>query len=71
MANNPDYFAIAEQLKTQTDPVIRQQLRDQLYVFNAPLTRQEKDLFNYIQDGYIEDNPADDGDSYVGNYKDF
>lgn len=71
MAKNPNYKAISEQLKSETNPTVRQKLIDQLYVFNEPLTEEEKDLFGYVQSGYIENNPGNDGNSYVGNYKDF
>ena len=71
MAKNPNYKAIAEQLKNETDPAIRKSLSDQLYVFNEPLTNEEKDLFGYIDSGYIENNPGIQGNqyaSYVGTY---
>jgi hypothetical protein len=56
---NPDYIAIAELLKTETDVTVRQTLLDQLFVFNEELTEAEKNLFNYIEDTYIENNPGD------------
>lgn len=67
----PNYFAIAEQLKVETDPTIREQLTSQLYIFTEQLTEQEKDLFGYIDSGYIENNPGIQGNqyaSYVGTY---
>ena len=68
---NPDYIAIAELLKTETDATVRQTLLDQLFVFNEELTEAEKNLFNYIEDTYIENNPGDVNSvfsSYVGVY---
>jgi hypothetical protein len=50
---------------------VRQTLLDQLFVFNEELTEAEKNLFNYIEDTYIENNPGDVNSvfsSYVGVY---
>ena len=58
MATNPDYDALFAQIAVETDPVIKQQLIDQAYVFNEPLTAHEKELFAYVYDDYIEDNPG-------------
>lgn len=67
----PDYIAISNQLKTETDPEVRQQLTDQLYTFTESLTEEEKALFGYFSLGYLEDDPGTvDGkfSSYVGKY---
>lgn len=67
----PNYIEIANNIANETDPTIKQGLLDQLYVFIEPLTPQEKELFDYVQEGYIENNPAViDGEftSYVGIY---
>jgi hypothetical protein len=69
--SKPDYFAIAEQLKTETDPVIRAQLVDQLYTFTEVLTEEEKALFGFFDSGYIENDPgyiAETFSSYIGKY---
>lgn len=59
----PNYELLLNQIANETDPVIKQELKDQCYVFEEELTDYEKNLFNYIQDGYIEKNP--DKDSYI------
>lgn len=81
----PDYVTIASQLAIETDPVERQNLKDQLYVFSVPqplpegetiedylLTDAEKQVFAYVYDDYIENNPGlDEANtfvSYVGVY---
>jgi hypothetical protein len=67
----PDYNAISEQLKIETDPEVRQELIDQLYTFTEELTEEEKALFGYFSSGYIEDDPGTvDGkfSSYIGKY---
>ena len=69
--SKPDYLGIAEQLKVETDLDRREQLKSQLYVFTEQLTQEEKDLFGYINSGYIENNPGIQGNqyaSYVGTY---
>jgi len=69
--SKPDYFAIAEQLKTETDPVVRQELTNQLYTFTEELTEEEKSLFGYFSYGYIENDPGiieGKFSSYVGKY---
>ena len=68
---NPNYFAISEQLKNETDPAVRQQLKDQLYVFEEELTEEEKSLFGYWAIGYIQDDPGyieNEYTSFVGRY---
>lgn len=37
------------------------------YKFPEPITEAEKDLFNYVSDAYISDNPGTTT-SYVGKY---
>lgn len=69
--SNPNYLAISEQLKTETDPKVRQQLINSLYVFEEELTEEEKSLFGYWAIGYIQDDPgyiANEFSSYVGRY---
>lgn len=69
--SNPDYAILLAQISSETDPVAKQALIDQCYVFNDPLTNEEKELFSYVEDGYIKFNPGDDQGiykSYVGKY---
>lgn len=66
---NPDIAGLLAQAAAETDPVIQAQLYQQAYRFTAPLTNQEKTLFAYMQDDYIENNPGLVGNretSYVG-----
>jgi hypothetical protein len=81
--DKPNYLQLAELIKNETDPAKKQELIQQLYVFVETLTDEEKDLFNYINKGYIKDNPgpntfvdntvypfdnAQKAESYVGVY---
>lgn len=66
-----DYFAIAEELKTETDETRRAELLAQLYVFENSVPQEVRDLFDYFAAGYIQDNPGEiDGTftSYVGKH---
>ena len=70
---NPDYLAIAEQIKnTAVGSAARAALVAQLYVFEEPLTEAEEDIFGFIDRDYFEDNPGDDDAgnfvSYIGVY---
>lgn len=53
---------------------MRQAIQDEIFVFTAPLTDEEKDLFNYLPGEYVEDNPGYDEEgnwvSYVGSFPD-
>jgi hypothetical protein len=63
---NPDYETLLGQIAQETNPVAKQALIEQCYVFEEELTEAEKDLFNYVLNGYIDDNPGyDDADTYV------
>lgn len=55
---NPDYSTLLAQIAAETDPVIKQQLIDQCYIFEDPLTNEEKELFEYCAFDYIENNPG-------------
>lgn len=55
---NPDYATLLPLIAAETDPVAKQALIDQCYVFEEELTDAEIDLFRYFYDGYIEDNPG-------------
>jgi len=52
-----------------TSGAAKQSLIDQAYVFNEPLTNAEKELFEYASFDYVTDNPASDGNSFVGDYR--
>ena len=67
----PDYLSLFAQLEATTDPVQRQALLDQLYVFTIPsplpegetvedylLTPAEIEKFAYVEDDYVEPNPG-------------
>lgn len=75
----PDYAALFAQLETETDPVIREQLLEEVYTIGPPfpipegetyedylLTPHEKELFAYLYDDYVVDNPGY-GDPYVSD----
>lgn len=55
---NPDYATLLGQIAQEEDSDAKQLLIAQCYVFEELLTEEEKDLFNYFQSGYIEDNPG-------------
>ena len=52
-----------------TSGAARQALINQAYVFTEPLTNEEKELFEYASFDYVTDNPASDGNSFVGDYR--
>lgn len=55
---NPNYASLLAQIAAETDPVIKQQLIELCYVFEQELTREEKELFEYCEFDYVEDNPG-------------
>lgn len=66
---NPDIAGLLQQAAAETDPVRKAQLTARAYAVTAPLTDEEKSLFGYLQDDYIENNPGLVGNrqtSYVG-----
>lgn len=68
---NPDYVSIFDELEVTSDLVRRQELIESAYKFNQPLEDFEKELFSYVLDGYIDNNPGVQGNSfssYVGVY---
>lgn len=70
---NPDYFALFAQYEAETDPQIRANLITQIYQFNEILIPAEIELFGYMQDDYVENNPGyinTEYNSYVGVYID-
>lgn len=68
---NPNYAELFEQIRLETNPVIREQLIEQAYQFNEPLTPEEAQFFDYLIPGYVQNNPGGVGNSfrsYVGVY---
>lgn len=63
MATKPNYAFLLHEIAIETDPIKKQELIAQCYVFNAELIEEEKNLFNYMDSGYLEKNP--DKDSYT------
>lgn len=55
---NPNYAVLLAQIAAETDPVLKQQLIDQCYVFLGELTLEEIELFEYCAFDYIENNPG-------------
>lgn len=64
----PNYSSLLSQIAAESDSDAKQLLIDQCYIFNLELTAAEKDLFNYVADDYIIDNPDNDNVSYIGEY---
>lgn len=66
---NPDIAGLLQQAAAETDPVIKEQLIARAYAVTSPLTEEEKSIFGYLQNDYIENNPGLVGNkqtSYVG-----
>lgn len=66
-----NYALLLSQIAQETDPVAKQALIDQCYVFTEELTSEEIELFEYTKFGYIEANPGIKGNAYsayVGVY---
>lgn len=55
--SNPDYLALLTAIANETDPVLKEQLYDKIQ-FTAPLSRDEQQLFEYVNFDYIENNPG-------------
>lgn len=71
MSENPDYVQLFSQLENETDPIIRDQILTQIYQFNQPINEDVAQLFSYMYDDYVENNPGIQGNSfssYVGVY---
>lgn len=68
----PDYANLFTIMANETDPDVYLKLRTEAYTFVAPLTQEEKDLFNYLPSDYIENNPGynEDGEwvSFIGSF---
>ena len=63
----PKYASLLAQIAAETDPTAKAALEAQCYQFPEPLTKEEENLFNYVEEGYIEDNPGTTT-AYVGVY---
>ena len=66
---NPDIAGLLQQAAAETDPVLKEQLIARAYAVTAPLSEEEKSIFGYVQNDYIENNPGLVGNrqtSYVG-----
>ena len=64
----PNYSSLLSQIVAESDSDAKQLLIDQCYIFNLELTTAEKNLFNYVADDYIADNPDNNNVSYIGEY---
>lgn len=70
---NPDYRTGIQVLNGETNEIVIDLLKNQVYKFVQELTDEEKDAFNYLSSGYIENNPGIQGNSfksYIGVYID-
>ena len=65
---NPDYATLLAQIAAENDPIAKQALIDQCYVFETTLTATEQNLFNYMDVEYVEDNPGNTDDSSFSAY---
>lgn len=66
---NPDIAGLLQQAAAETDPVLKEQLIARAYAVTAPLSEEEKSIFGYVQNDYVENNPGLVGNSqtsYVG-----
>jgi hypothetical protein len=55
---NPNYALLLAQIAAETDPVLKQQLIEQCYVFEETPTLEEIELFEYCAFNYVENNPG-------------
>jgi len=66
---NPDIAGLLQQAAAETDPVLKEQLIARAYAVTAPLSEEEKSIFGYVQNDYVEHNPGLVGNiqtSYIG-----
>jgi len=63
----PVYSTLLSRIATEADPVEKQKLIDECYDFSQPLTKEEEDLFNYVSEDYLVDNPGTTT-AYIGKY---
>lgn len=69
--DNPLYEKGLQLIKKETDENVVASLKKEIYTFVRELTPEENNVFNYIEDGYVADNPGIVGNSfssYVGVY---
>lgn len=55
---NPDYAALLAAIAAETDPVLKQALIDQAYVFTSTPSNNEIQLFEFVDFDYVEPNPG-------------
>ena len=69
---NPNYATLLAQIAAESDATAKQALIDQCYVFETTPSESEQNLFNYVENGYVETNPGTADDSsfsaFVGVY---
>lgn len=71
--NNPMYEKGLQLIKKETDPVVISSLQAEIYTFVKELSPEEQDVFSYVANDYIANNPGIVGNSfssYVGVYID-
>lgn len=68
---NPIYSEGLQTIAAEEDPEVKQLLQQEIFQFFEELTPSEIALFDYLEPGYIADNPGIVGNafsSYVGVY---
>ena len=69
---NPNYATLLAQIAAESDSNAKQVLINQCYVFETTPSESEQNLFNYVENGYVETNPGTADDSsfsaFVGVY---
>ena len=54
---NPNYASLLAQIAAESDATAKQALINQCYVFETTPSESEQNLFNYVENGYVETNP--------------
>jgi len=65
---NPNYATLLPQIAAESNPTTKQNLINQCYVFTTALTDEEKQLFEYVQQDYVQNNPGNADDSSFSAY---
>ena len=65
---NPNYATLLPQIAAESDPTAKQNLINQCYVFTATPTDEEKELFEYMKQDYVQNNPGNADDSSFSAY---
>ena len=69
---NPNYATLLAQIAAESDATAKQALINQCQVFETTPSESEQNLFNYVENGYVETNPGTADDSsfsaFVGVY---